>query len=114
MFPQDLKNYTAPRFTGEHAVALACAFAVLSGCASYPADLQTHEERHCDGWEHTGDAPFYTWTQVRPASVKPWLYVRVNNVERACGEYGIVQEAGQSINGCAQWKPVNCIIILPK
>ncbi len=56
----------------------------------------------------------YVWRQARPASVKPWLYVYALDVDAACRMVGAQAKTGQRINGCAQWKPVGCVIFLPE
>lgn len=99
---------------GYTALAVASLVATAGGCANYPQDLRAHEERHCEGWTHTGNSPFYVWTQTLPASVKPWLYVYAADVDLACRMLGAQAIIGSSIYGCAQWKPANCIIILPE
>ena len=88
------------------------AVMVSAGCASVPMDVQAHEERHCEGWTHTGTAPFYVWAKTRDASPQPWFYVRVADVDRTCREAGAQADTGHSINGCATWKPDHCIIYL--
>lgn len=85
---------------------------LLQGCSTVPQDLQAHEEKHCEGWEHTGKAPFYEWRKTRPASAKPWIYSRVNDPDTTCRLLGSVSQA--SIGGCAIWKPKGCEIYLPK
>ena len=98
-------------------VTVAVIFAAImatAGCSTMPLDLVAHEERHCEGYSHTGEAPFYTWTQTRAASVKPWLYVKVDDIDRTCRELGTQAQAGHRINACAKWQPINCIIYLPK
>lgn len=87
---------------------------LLSGCAAFPIDLAEHERRHCAGEDHTGDRPFYTWTKARPASIQPWLYVYVNDIDRVCREAGAQASASERIDACATWKPTGCIIYLPK
>ena len=64
---------------------------LLSGCASFDHD----------------------WKKTRPESVKPWLYVYALDVDLACRGFGAQAAAGHRINGCAVWKPVNCVIVLP-
>ncbi len=87
---------------------------LLTACSSIPADLVAHEERHCEGWEHTGNAPFYQWTKARPASAKPWFYVRVDDPDAICRQRVASAASFIRINGCAQWKPQGCEIILPR
>ena len=100
------------------AVVIIClagmALLALTGCASFAADLAQHEERHCEGWTHTGEAPFYAWERTRPASLKPWLYVYALDVDLACRTLGMQSQAGHRINACAQWREANCLIILPE
>ena len=55
----------------------------------------------------------YDWHQTRPASVKPWLYVVVQDVDQTCREAGADATGLARINGCATWKPVQCVIYLP-
>lgn len=66
-------------------------FFLLAGCASYE----------------------YDWKRTNSASVKPWLYVTVADVDATCRSFGTPASTSRRINGCAQWKPVGCIIILP-
>ncbi len=95
--------------------------ALIAGCASMPEDLslQAHEERHCEGETHqqvAGDGqPFiYEWKQTRPASAKPWVYAQVGNPNEVCRLLGAISAGNNIINACAIWRPVNCIIILPR
>ena len=94
------------------ALAIMAALMVTAGCASVPQDLQSHEEKHCEGWSHTGSAPFYTWERKREAAPKPWLYVRAIDPDSACRALGAT-EAG-AMAACAQWHPSHCIIVLPE
>lgn len=93
-------------------IAIAAAILVTSGCATYPQELQAHEERHCDGWSHTGQAPFYTWHKAREAAPKPWLYVRAVDPDSACRSMAAFERG--AINACAVWRRDSCIIILPE
>ena len=63
-------------------------------------------------WASTGHASVfgYQWVKARPASVKPWLYVTVQDVDRTCREAGADATGLERINGCATWNPVGCII----
>lgn len=58
----------------------------------------------------------YEWKQERPASIKPWRYVVVEDVDRTCRE--LKQAEGQVAlgrnNACATWRPVGCMIYLPQ
>ena len=65
---------------------------LLSGCASHQ----------------------YDWKKTRPESVKPWIYVHVIDPDLACRGFGSQAGATVRINGCAVWKPVNCVIVLPE
>ena len=56
----------------------------------------------------------YRWEQTRPPSMKPWLYVYALDADLACRGLGAQAAATARINGCAVWKPVNCIIVLPE
>lgn len=91
---------------------------LLTGCATVAdreAELRAHEERHCDGWEHTGTAPFYVWTQTRAPSAKPWFYVRVDDPDAACRSMGAdAKRTLLRIDACAQWHRTSCTIILPR
>ena len=105
-------------FTPEQTIfwlAILLALGAIFGCSSMPLDLRAHEERHCEGWSHTGDAPFYVWTKTRAASVKPWMYLEAEDTDAACRILG-TDAAGNlgRIGACALWQPANCIIILPK
>lgn len=91
-------------------VAAILAAMCVSGCAMH--DLQAHEERHCDGWVHTGEAPFYTWSRPRHSASKPWLYVRAIDPDSACRAIGATERG--TMAACAQWHPDYCIIILPE
>lgn len=73
--------------------ATALLIAVLEGCASI------------------GDE----WTKTRPASIKPWLYVKVAEADFVCRTLGADprRRLGR-INACATWQPVNCVIYLPE
>ena len=94
---------------------LAClTIIILSGCANFQTDLAEHEARHCMGEVHSGEAPFYVWSQAHPPSIKPWLYVYALDVDLACRTLGLQPQAGHRINACAQWRPANCLIILPE
>ena len=89
---------------------------LLSGCAGMT--LQEHEEKHCQGFVHqqvpAGGVPFrYEWKQTRPESVKPWLYVKVDDPNATCRALGTNFSKDGVIEACAQWQPINCIIILP-
>ena len=90
---------------------------VLIGCASN--DIREHEEKHCDGWTHnvptnkTGPI-YYEWQKSKPASIKPWITIYVDNPNDTCQQFGAFSIEGHIILGCAIWKPINCIIILPK
>ena len=97
-------------------IALVVALLLLPGCAStYTQELVAHEEMHCQGWSHTGTFPFYDWSRTRPASVKPWVYLSIDNPDEACRYMGVAAtRADSTINACAIWMPKNCIIILPK
>ena len=55
----------------------------------------------------------YEWTQVRKPSVKPWLYIMVQDIDRTCRDVGAHSVYISRFTGCATWKPVNCIIYLP-
>lgn len=66
------------------------------------------------GCSTTENAFDYRWTKTRPASVKPWLYVVALDVDAACRMHGARSAQGDRINGCAQWREFNCLIILPE
>jgi len=101
------------------ATILAIGMAIsVSGCASINDSLQTHEERHCDGWTHQyspsdGKPFFYQWTKTRASSEKPWLYIRVDNPNITCRLFGVQASGTLIVDACAIWQPQNCIIILP-
>lgn len=93
----------------------------VSGCASmdYETSILGHEERHCNGWTHQTPSAddvtvFYEWQKARPASLKPWLYVRVSDTDTTCRSMGVQASGTRHIDACAIWQPVNCIIILQK
>lgn len=100
MLPQDLKNYRAEDdafslgISGDRlvmALVIIIALGAIFGCASMD----------------------HQWTKARPESVKPWLYVTVQDVDRACRDAGAPTEGIDRINACATWKPTGCIIYLP-
>ncbi len=95
MLPQDLKHYRAPSDNKQFwlcvAIILIC---LLAGCAAPGFD--------------------YAWTQARPASVKPWLYITVADPDRTCRAIGTSSLYLGSIAACATWKPVGCVVYLPK
>lgn len=97
------------------ACAILAAIMVTTGCASIQAeDLTVHEERHCEGWTHTGREPFYVWAKTREASLKPWFYLHVEDTDKVCRSIGAdLQRTLSHIAACAQWQPQGCIIVLP-
>ena len=55
----------------------------------------------------------YDWQQTRPASAKPWFYVKVQDTDRTCRAIlGTNASAMERINGCATWQPTHCIIYI--
>ena len=90
----------------------------LSGCVNI--ELVAHEEKHCAGWSHQTPTDEevttrYEWVKTREESRKPWVYLYVNNTDSACRHLGVVQTSlRRRIEGCAVWKPENCMIVLPK
>lgn len=56
----------------------------------------------------------YAWVKTRPASEKPWQYVKADNTDATCRKMG-ADAAGKIgyITACAQWYPRGCTIILP-
>ena len=56
----------------------------------------------------------YDWKQARAPSVKPWLYVKALDVDRACRTMGAdPYKRLARINGCAVWRTEGCLILLP-
>ena len=101
-------------------IALLFLVSLAAGCAVMPEDLslQTHEEKHCEGWVHqnpSGSVPFiYEWSKTRPASLKPWFYVKVDDPNITCRMLGSQASQRIHIDACAIWKPQGCEIYLPK
>ena len=94
--------------------AIVLVALMATGCSMVPRENLAHEERHCEGWQHTGQPPFYEWTQTRPASVKPWVYVNVADVDFTCRTLGADPHRKlDHITACATWKPKGCTIYLP-
>ncbi len=73
------------------AAAILAAIMVTAGCASAEPAFD------------------YDWKLTREASVKPWLYVSVQDAEQVCREK-VGNISSERILGCATWAPVNCVI----
>lgn len=90
----------------------------LMGCAGMPGELTLHEEKHCQGFSHPIQKnPILTsqWFKARPASLKPWVYVYVEDTDDTCRILGAdPTNSIERIQACSIWKPANCIIILPR
>lgn len=101
--------------------AILCGVVLLAGCASLSQELVSHEERHCMGDAHQlgppDGSPFrYEWQHVRPASIKPWVYIYVDDPDSICRARH-VQGANRRdlhFDACATWHPKGCEIILPR
>ncbi len=99
MSSPDLKNYRAPQnYDSDWGVFLITLIALvaalmLSGCAAPGFD--------------------YAWTQARPASVKPYIYITVADPDAFCRSVGVSTLYLGRIAACATWKPENCVIYLP-